>query len=84
MKKLYLLLPLLLLAGLNLLAEDRMFVLPSLDAKGDSAAVLAMRHRMDSIRRYRPTVALVLAGGGAKGAAEKYEEYNYNEVYGGK
>lgn len=69
MKKLYLLLPLLLLAGLNLLAEDRMFVLPSLDAKGDSAAVLAMRHRMDSIRRHRPTVALVLAGGGAKGAA---------------
>ena len=28
-----------------------------------------MKHKMDSIRRHRPTVALVLAGGGAKGAA---------------
>ena len=35
----------------------------------DSAAVAYMRHRMDSIRQHRPTVALVLSGGGAKGAA---------------
>ena len=28
-----------------------------------------MRQRMDEIRKYRPTVALVLSGGGAKGAA---------------
>ncbi len=35
----------------------------------DEAAVKKMQHRMDSIRRHRPTVALVLSGGGAKGAA---------------
>lgn len=31
--------------------------------------VPVIRQRMDSIRRHRPTVALVLSGGGAKGAA---------------
>ncbi len=35
----------------------------------DSVSIARVRHRMDSIRQYRPTVALVLAGGGAKGAA---------------
>ena len=35
----------------------------------DSMAVLEMRTRMAKIRRNRPTVALVLSGGGAKGAA---------------
>lgn len=35
----------------------------------DEAFVTEMRHRMDSIRKHRPTVALVLSGGGAKGAA---------------
>lgn len=35
----------------------------------DDAFVKQMRHRMDSIRKHRPTVALVLSGGGAKGAA---------------
>ena len=37
----------------------------------DSLAIKDMRARMDSIHRYghRPTVALVLSGGGAKGAA---------------
>ena len=35
----------------------------------DEAFVKQMRHRMDSIRKHRPTVALVLSGGGAKGAA---------------
>ncbi len=35
----------------------------------DSVSVAIVRHRMDSIRQYRPTVALVLEGGGAKGAA---------------
>ncbi len=40
-----------------------------IDPKADSAAVARMRSRMDEIRRYRPTVALVLSGGGAKGAA---------------
>lgn len=41
----------------------------SIDPKGDSIAVAKMRARMDQIRKYRPTVALVLSGGGAKGAA---------------
>ncbi|MCQ2184871.1 MAG: patatin-like phospholipase family protein [Bacteroidales bacterium] len=40
-----------------------------IDASRDSAAVLRYRARMDEIRRERPTVALVLSGGGAKGAA---------------
>ena len=40
-----------------------------IDPKADSLAVESMRERMDQIRKYRPTVALVLSGGGAKGAA---------------
>lgn len=40
-----------------------------IDPKADSIAVARMRERMDEIRQYRPTVALVLSGGGAKGAA---------------
>ena len=39
------------------------------DPVADSASVARMRARMDEIRKYRPTVALVLSGGGAKGAA---------------
>ena len=35
----------------------------------DDAAVAWMRARNDSIRQHRPVVALVLSGGGAKGAA---------------
>ena len=35
----------------------------------DSAAMLEIRARMDEIRKRRPAVALVLSGGGAKGAA---------------
>ena len=38
-------------------------------AADDESTVQQMRVRMDSIRRHRPTVALVLSGGGAKGAA---------------
>ena len=41
----------------------------SIDPDADADAIARMRHKMDSIRKYRPTVALVLAGGGAKGAA---------------
>ena len=41
----------------------------SVDPEADSIAIVKMRHKMDSIRQYRPTVAVVLAGGGAKGAA---------------
>lgn len=40
-----------------------------IDADRDSIAVRTIRARMDSIRQTRPTVALVLSGGGAKGAA---------------
>ena len=40
-----------------------------IDPKADSAAIAAMRGKMDEIRVYRPTVALVLSGGGAKGTA---------------
>ncbi|MBQ7517675.1 MAG: patatin-like phospholipase family protein [Bacteroidales bacterium] len=54
---------------MSLSARDGLFVLPSLDEKGDSLAVMAMRERMAEIRKTRPTVGLVLAGGGAKGAA---------------
>lgn len=51
-----------------------------LDAK-DAKAVREIRYRMSQIRKTRPTVALVLSGGGAKGAATvgvlKYlEEYD--------
>lgn len=40
-----------------------------IDPKADSLAVERMRERMAEIRQTRPTVALVLSGGGAKGAA---------------
>ena len=40
-----------------------------IDPKADAEAVARMRERMDEIRKHRPTVALVLSGGGAKGAA---------------
>ena len=40
-----------------------------IDPKQDSLAVQRMRQRMDQIRKKRPTVALVLSGGGAKGTA---------------
>lgn len=41
----------------------------SIDPVADSLAVQEMRARMDKIRKHRPTVALVLSGGGAKGIA---------------
>lgn len=40
-----------------------------IDPKADAEAVARMRKRMAEIRKHRPTVALVLSGGGAKGAA---------------
>ena len=44
----------------------------SVDPQGDSVTISEMRQRLDEVRRtqHRPTVALVLSGGGAKGAAE--------------
>lgn len=44
-------------------------LVPSVDPVADSIAIAKMRARMDSIRQYRPTVAVVLAGGGARGMA---------------
>lgn len=44
-------------------------ILPSAAPAADSLAFATVRARMDSIRQYRPTVALVLAGGGARGLA---------------
>ena len=41
----------------------------SYDPVGDSVVVERMRERMTVVRKQRPTVALVLSGGGAKGAA---------------
>ena len=41
----------------------------SIDPVGDSIAVARVKAKMEVIRKYRPTVALVLSGGGAKGAA---------------
>ena len=40
-----------------------------LNPQSDSAAVAIMKKKMAQIRKTRPTVALVLCGGGAKGAA---------------
>lgn len=44
----------------------------SADPAADSMVFIRMRERMNKVRReqHRPTVALVLSGGGAKGAAE--------------
>ncbi len=44
-------------------------LMDSFDPVEDSLAILRVRARMDSIRQHRPTVAVVLAGGGAKGLA---------------
>ena len=41
----------------------------SVTPKADSLAIEKMKERMAQIRKERPTVALVLSGGGAKGAA---------------
>ena len=44
-------------------------ILPGTDPVADAKAFAKVRARMDSIRQYRPTVGLVLAGGGARGLA---------------
>ena len=45
------------------------FRAPSVDPEQDSLAIVRVRAKMDSIRQYRPTVAVVLGGGGALGMA---------------
>ncbi len=69
MKRMLFLLALFLPFGLQ--AQDNGLVMPSVDPAADSVAIACMRARMDSIRRTegRPTVAVVLAGGGARGMA---------------
>ena len=44
-------------------------VMPSVDPVADSLAIAKVRVRMDSIRQHRPTVAVILGGGGARGMA---------------
>lgn len=55
--------------ALAIFCDARILSARSVDPVGDSVAVAQMRERMDIIRKERPTVALVLSGGGAKGAA---------------
>ena len=62
MKKLFTYLIITLLSVFSLTAR-------SVDPVADSIAVAQMRERMAKIRQSRPTVALVLSGGGAKGIA---------------
>ena len=58
-----------LLAGNARAQEALKPILDSADPVADSIAFAKVRARMDSIRQYRPTVGLVLAGGGARGLA---------------
>ena len=53
----------------TVLAAQNRIIAPSVDPTEDSLAVVRVRARMDSIRQYRPTVAVVLGGGGARGMA---------------
>ena len=60
----------LLLLGCSLAAFGQNgLIMPSVDPVGDSLSFLQVRARMDSIRQHRPTVAVVLGGGGARGMA---------------
>ena len=53
----------------TVLAAQNRIIAPSVDPLEDSLAVARVRAKMDSIRQYRPTVAVVLGGGGARGMA---------------
>jgi len=57
----------LVVSGLN--AQSRSSATFGLDPSDDDA-LEKIRSRSDSIRRHRPVIALVLSGGGAKGAAQ--------------
>ena len=71
MKKLLLIIPLLLACFAARAQKGYNLVSPSLDPAGDSLVFEQMRERMAAVRTScgRPTVAVVLSGGGAKGAA---------------
>ena len=58
-----------LLAALCLFAGGHISNARGVDPKADAEAIARMQERMAEIRKHRPTVALVLSGGGAKGAA---------------
>ena len=53
----------------TVLAAQNRIIAPSVNPSEDSLAVARVRAKMDSIRQYRPTVAVVLGGGGARGMA---------------
>ena len=53
----------------TILAAQNRIIAPSVNPAEDSLAVARVRAKMDSIRQYRPTVAVVLGGGGARGMA---------------
>ena len=59
---------LLMMLPLAAMAQEEVYSSFGLDAK-DEKAVKEIRYRMAQIRKTRPTVGLVLSGGGAKGAA---------------
>ncbi len=67
MKKLLFIIALCAVFAISAKAEDPVVKRPYTAA--DSISIAKVQHRMDSIRQYRPTVGLVLCGGGAKGAA---------------
>ena len=60
---------LLVFAAIGLNAQDNGLVNISFDPEADSVYFAKVRSYLNEIRKERPTVALVLAGGGAKGAA---------------
>ncbi len=55
--------------ALTAVAQDKYASSFGLAGESDARALREINARMDSIRQHRPTVALVLSGGGAKGAA---------------
>lgn len=67
--KRFLIIALILLASVSLRAQDKFSSSFGLGGESDKAALEEINARMDSIRVHRPTVGLVLSGGGAKGAA---------------
>ena len=67
--KRFLVIPLILLSFALARAQDTFSSSFGLGGDADRAALSEINARMDSIRAHRPTVGLVLSGGGAKGAA---------------
>ena len=55
--------------AVTVFSQDKFASSFGLAGESDARALKEINARMDSIRQHRPTVALVLSGGGAKGAA---------------